>query len=111
MALNEKTSIVYFFNFQVAPSYWISIADKTECGGSEISKGTKKTLSDCAKTCQGLSSMFIYGTNDFGEDKCKTNGTEDCPCYCETSYNKAGECKMVENNGYRLYKYKDGKSI
>ena len=53
--------------------------------------------------------MFVYGTNDFGETKCKTNGAEDCPCYCETSYNKDGECKLIENNGYNLYKYKEGK--
>ena len=86
---------------------WAKIADKKECGGSEESKGTKKTLEECAKSCKGISSLFIYATNDFGSKYCKTNGMEDCPCYCETS-STDGRCKMgqlIDNGAYKLYKY------
>ena len=93
-----------FIKVLFSPSDWIKVTDEKECGGSEKSIGTKKTLSECAENCRGISSMFIYGTNDFGETKCKTNGKEDCPCYCETS-SKDGECKWVDNKGYSLYKY------
>ena len=86
------------------PSDWKRVAHEKECGGSEKSMGTKKTLSDCADSCREISSMFIYGTNDFGENKCKLFGAEECPCYCETSA-KNGKCKMVDNSGYWLYKY------
>ena len=69
--------------------------------------GKKRTLSDCADSCREISSMFIYGTNDFGETKCY-NGDGYCPCYCETSA-KDGKCEWVDNSGYRLYKYIEGK--
>ena len=85
-------------------SDWRKVTDEVECGGSEKSMGTVNTLLDCADACREISSMFIYGTNDFGEIKCKTNGKEDCPCYCETS-SKNGNCKWVDNSGYILYKY------
>ena len=98
---NEKKTKISIFSLD-----WTKVADKKECGGSEKDTGTKKTLGECAKSCREISSMFIYGTNDFGSTKCKTNGKEDCPCYCETS-SEDGKCQMVENEGYKLYKYVD----
>ena len=47
--------------------------------------------------------MFIFGTNDFGENKCVTNAG--CDCYCETSAAMDGTCNMIDNIGYRLYKF------
>ena len=73
-----------------------------------MSKGRTKTLDECGKTCLGISAMFVYGTNDFGSSKCNTDGKEDCLCYCETSADE-GECQMVDNTGYKLYRYVHGK--
>lgn len=83
---------------------WTFEDERKECGGTETDVGSKKTLSECAKSCRGTSSMFIYGTNDFGDPKC-TN-SEGCSCYCEIS-SRGGECNKVDHNGYRLYKYKN----
>ena len=103
--MNEKiNNNLNFSEFSFLPLDWIKVADKKECGGSEKGTGTKKTLAECAKSCREISSMFIYGTNDFGNSRCKTNDNEDCPCYCETS-SEDGECSMVENKSYKLYKY------
>ena len=63
-----------------------------------------KTLDECAKACWGISSMFTYGTNDYGEKKC---GTQGCPCWCETA-TKEGTCQMIDATGYNLYKYIGG---
>ena len=46
--------------------------------------------------------MFIYGTNDFGENRCDSSG---CDCYCELQ-SVQGRCDYrVRHKGYRLYKY------
>ena len=47
------------------------MTDAVECGGSEKNMGTVNTLLDCADSCRKISSMFIYGTNDFGETNVK----------------------------------------
>ena len=86
------------------PLDWTKVADKKECGGAEKGTGTKKTLAECAKSCREISSMFIYGTNDFGDSICKINDNEYCPCFCEKS-SEDGECSMIENKSYNLYKY------
>ena len=84
-------------------SDWELVAEQQECGGFEKYAGSKKTLEECANSCQRSTYMFIYGTNDFGENRCKSSG---CECYCELQ-SKAWECDYrVKNKGYRLYKYK-----
>ena len=65
---------------------------------------SKKDILDCAKECKGKASMFIFGTNDFGNDRCSEEG---CHCSCETSATPGGTCNMVTNTGYRLYKFFD----
>ena len=46
--------------------------------------------------------MFIYGTNDFGENRCDSYG---CVCYCELQ-SVPGRCDYrVRHKGYRLYRY------
>ena len=78
------------------------VSEKKECGGSETSVGWKSSLAECAHSCRGTSSMFIYGTNDFGVSRCNSGGK--CRCYCETS-SSSGECNQINHKGYRLYKY------
>ena len=77
------------------------VGEKKECKGKDVDQGQKDSLEDCAKACIGKASMFIFGTNDFGVDRCDG---ESCQCFCETSANADGTCNMVENKGYRLYK-------
>ena len=49
--------------------------------------------------------MFIFGTNTFGNQRCSSLG---CQCSCETSATNEGTCNIIDNNGFRLYKYTSG---
>jgi len=79
------------------------VADRKECGGKEVNKGFLSTVDQCAKACKTTSTMFAYGTNDFGATRCNDKG---CRCFCETAAFKDGTCSEVKHNGYRLYRYK-----
>ena len=82
---------------------WLLVAEKSKCqDDSEIDIETVSTLQECARVCKGISSMFAFGTNDFEGDKCTSDG---CKCLCEVSALKHGECTLLENLGYRLYRY------
>ena len=88
---------------------WLLIADKTECAGSENSYYDISTVGECSKRCKNQSSMFAYGTNDYGTTRCSSIG---CTCLCETAASKDGTCSQTSHNGYRLYKYKtDGNML
>ena len=47
--------------------------------------------------------MFIFGTNDFGQNRCDEDG---CVCVCETGAKDDGTCNMISHDGYNLYKFK-----
>ena len=64
--------------------------------------GRMESVEECAEACAGVSSMFIFGTNDFGKKRCNWKG---CTCYCETSAAADGTCKVKNHRGYRLYRY------
>ena len=109
---NYGISIFYLINpllssYQINFWYWSLsdwyLVDETwECGGFEKNAGRKKTLKECAYSCQRSAYMFIYGTNDFGENRCNDSG---CDCYCELQ-SVLGRCDYrVRHKGYRLYKY------
>ena len=83
---------------------WELVAEKTECAGKEKDLSPQPTTEACAKACEGISSMFIFGTNDFGHARCERNGKQ-CDCYCETSANNDGDCYMLDHKGFSLYKY------
>ena len=79
-----------------------------ECSGSETRNKGVSTVDECSKICKGQSSMFAYGTNDYGNERCTSTG---CTCYCETAASMDGTCSQRSHTGYRLYKYKnDGKT-
>ena len=103
---NNFNIFVYYFNLidNVRLLKWSLVAIKMECSGEEIGNFFWKArhLQDCAKSCVGLSTMFIYGTNDFGTTRCNNDG---CKCFCETSATQEGNCTLTNNNGYRLYQY------
>ena len=91
------------------------VAEKNECAGShsldekEYGYGDRiETEEECAKKCRGLSSMFAFGTNDFGNDRCQ-NGF--CKCICETSATKEGFCHQMSHSGYNLYRFGSGKLL
>ena len=84
---------------------WSLAAEKKECSGSEKPKGKLQSVDACASKCKGEASMFIFGTEDFGDSTCNTDG---CNCYCETSATEQGMCDMIDHNGYRLYRYTSG---
>jgi len=82
---------------------WSLVAEKKECSGAEAYIGWVSTLEECAKKCM-WSSMFIYGTNDFGSNKCGKDKW--CKCYCETAASAVNTCNQINHSGYRLYQYK-----
>ena len=81
---------------------WGLVAEKKECSGSEIHIAALHVVDECASRCKGVASMFVFGTNDYGEARCWDEG---CSCYCETSATEEGTCSTVNHRGYRLYKY------
>ena len=82
------------------------VAEKKECSGSEVVKGKIKTINECANSCKGVASMFAYGTNDFNNNRCNTDG---CHCLCENVADADGTCTTSNNSGYRLYRLTGGK--
>ena len=79
------------------------VAEKKECSGAEENKGRMKSIEQCADACNGVSTMFIFGTNDFVSHSfsCNDNG---CKCWCETSAKDDGTCDIIKDEWYRLYK-------
>ena len=78
------------------------VAEKTECDGSEIEKGYLPYIEDCAANCEEISTMFAFGTNEFGTNRCGAGG---CKCLCETGATDERTCNRIDHNGYLLYKY------
>ena len=69
--------------------------------------GYMRTITQCADACRATSSVFIFGTNDFGEMRCFFP-CRGCSCYCETE-SSSGRCnEEIDHNGYRLYSLSDG---
>ena len=102
---NNNNQIIWtiYINSEVNEiSVWSLVGEKEECGGDEVFKGYMDSVDGCAEACKGQTSMFAFGTNDFGVDRCEGNG---CKCLCETSAKADGTCTVVEHKGYRLYRF------
>ena len=88
---------------------WTLVKAKRECAGSEMKIGMVPSIGACAEACKDFSSMFAFGTNDYGNSRCSgcpgCSGNPKCQCLCETSASSDGTCKEVRHTGYRLYKY------
>ena len=82
-------------------SEWTMVAEHTSCKGTENNEGKMNSIDECANACRKKSSMFVFGTNDFGGNGCDNQG---CKCLCETGANADGSCENVQNKGYRLYR-------
>merc|ERR1712180_249154 len=72
-----------------------------ECNGAERNMGYKMTLEECARTCEGTSDMFVYGTNEFGTIRCHEG--KGCACYCEDASTR-GCKKRIVHKGYNLFR-------
>ena len=83
---------------------WTLVKDRAECAGDEIYPGEIATIEDCASECKGISSMFAFGTNDYGASRCLADGSK-CNCLCETAASSNGVCQESAHSGYRLYAY------
>ena len=84
---------------------WILVNKKKECSGSEEDKGPVVEISQCAEKCRAISSMFIFGTNEYvseDDSRCEENG---CDCYCEIDATSDGNCDMKDHDSYNLYKF------
>jgi hypothetical protein len=75
------------------------VAKGHECSGAERFKGYRRSLWACARACERSSDMIVYGTNEFGVNRCKGKG---CACYCEDA-TKAKCYKRVSHKGYNLF--------
>ena len=86
---------------------WKLVAEKVECSGAEVEAAplTHLDLGSCAEGCKDKSSMFIFGTNDYGVTRC---GEKGCSCICELAASLDGTCQRTGHNGYRLYRYEKG---
>ena len=78
-----------------------------ECDGREDYLRFRN-IDECATACKRVATMFAFGTNDFDDDDGRCNN-EGCVCLCEKSGTKQGTCEQKEHDGYRLYKYSNGK--
>ena len=84
---------------------WSLVGEEKECGCDEIYVGRKEAVGGCVTACYGRSSMFIFGTNDYGVTRCWEKG---CSCICELAASLDGTCQRTGHNGYRLYRYEKG---
>ena len=93
------------------------MATSSKCPGGNYKEAM--SLSSCADTCKGKSSMFALATFEFGEYRhcwggflgigsgchpyrCRDGG---CECVCEVDARKDGTCEHKEEKGYNLYRY------
>ena len=92
----------HLYRFGTEGIEWSLVAKTKECRGEEISKYNRDSIEECAMACNGASSMFAFGTNDFGTARCYADG---CTCLCETGAREDGTCDTIENKGYHLYRF------
>ena len=85
---------------------WSLVATKMRCSGEKLGNTFWKArhLKDCAKSCVGVSSMFIYERKEVS-NRCRGDG---CECLCETTASPDGTCRMDMYDGYNLYRFDSG---
>ena len=109
--MNISSSLNSFFAIftkaKIAPT-WFLVAERKSCKGRFGGVVKTSTTGECARKCNGVSSMFIVGINDFGGYGCM-NGQ--CDCYCAKSATIDGTCEMLNHNSYRLYKFNSNGKI
>ena len=94
------------FSFSISASSYELVSKKAECNGAEVGAGMSPSLAACAESCSGKASMFAYGTNEFGNNRCASG--RNCRCLCEMASANGVCTKQVQHTGFNLYKYKSG---
>ena len=88
------------------------VGDNKQCTGIKHVPGVhphaslSDNVNECANKCNGISSMFIFGTGS----KCYTKGEGErikggCHCACELSTSVDGRCNEEQTTDSRLYKF------
>jgi len=105
----EKVEEIQDEEYFDSPANFKLVAQGTECNGAEKKVGYRASPAACAQSCSGKSSMFAFGTNNFGTIRCRSDGH--CWCYCETA-SANGVCtgSLSKHNGYNLYRF-TGKAV
>ena len=102
-----RNKVPYFSHLEFVN--YSHVEDKVECNGAEIYNYNVKDVSSCAGVCKNVSSLFVYGTNEFGKNRCKIpTNPEGCACACETAATPDGTCDTQAHNGFKLYKFDKG---
>ena len=67
---------------------------------------------NCADACRHKSTLFIFGTNDYGNNRCtspkKSHPGKGCNCNCEVVADSEGKCEVSSYQSYRLYRIDNG---
>ena len=84
---------------------WMLVAEQMYCEGEQVHQRDVSTTDECAIQCDGLASMFVVGTNDYGTSSQCKNGK--CKCICQPNAANDGTCDQKSDNRFRLFKFKN----
>ena len=89
-----KFSLCNYSLFLFYDIEWLLVSENKECEGSKIEKivNPNADIPDCARQCEGVSSMFTFSPKQKR-------------CFCETSGTPQGSCTFEDISDYHLYKY------
>ena len=86
------------------------MAEQMYCEGEQVHQRDVSTTDECAIQCDGLSSMFVVGTNDYGTSSQCKNGK--CKCICQPNAANDGTCDQKSDSRFRLFKFQnDGNAL
>ena len=80
------------------------MAEQKYCEGEQVHRADVSTIDECAVQCDGLSSMFVVGTNDYGTSSQCVNGK--CKCICQPNAANDGTCDQKSDNRFRLFEFR-----
>ena len=80
------------------------MAEQKYCEGEQVHRADVSTIDGCAVQCDGLSSMFVVGTNDYGNSSQCVDGK--CKCICQPDAANDGTCDQKSDTRFRLFKFK-----
>ena len=87
----------------VATLSWMLVSEQKYCEGEQVHQSDVTTIDGCAAQCDGLSSMFVVGTNDYGTSSQCKNGY--CKCICQPEAATDGTCDQKSDNRFRLFMF------
>ena len=81
------------------------MAEQMYCEGEQVHQRDVSTTDECAIQCDGLASMFVVGTNDYGTSSQCKNGK--CKCICQPNAANDGTCDQKSDSRFRLFKFQN----